>query len=349
MTNIIPIRPPAAAMQQRYLVLLGRQIDRYEELVPLDELPALRREIESRLSPAKRSEASAIVATLMASTNIGPGIRNPEEYGQAMIDELMLADYSVGVLKEAVSWVRRDPGWFSIPAMVGACEALTEPWRRKLAGIARTEVEHARRQAEATEHAAWAEREANREIEREAHRRRLQSLARERLGGDAGDLELADSLCPPGLTRGGKPVWWLDALAQGEHWAVKYCRQMALAARVKRAFEQGRVSWDCTLAAVKLIPRDETDARRQVNDFEGCAASQFGLQLSEGFWRAVWKIAGGCGLDSPVFPEDAVAAAVNNLKHLQGLAELADARAILDQQVREEWQKLHPEWGKAAP
>jgi hypothetical protein len=62
-----------------------------------------------------------------------------------------------------------------------------------------------------------------------------------------------------------------------------------------------------------------------------------GDQPSESFWCAVWRIVKACRLDAPVFPEDAAAAAVNNLKHLDWLAALADQRAVLDQQVRGEW------------
>ena len=36
------------------------------------------------------------------------------------------------------------------------------------------------------------------------------------------------------------------------------------------------------------------------------------------------------------------AAAIENLKHLTGLAELADVRTILDRQVEEEWNRRFP-------
>jgi hypothetical protein len=49
-----------------------------------------------------------------------------------------------------------------------------------------------------------------------------------------------------------------------------------------------------------------------------------------------------CGLDAPRFPEDAAAAAIESLKHLTGLAELADTRAILDHQAREQWERQQP-------
>ena len=72
---------------------------------------------------------------------------------------------------------------------------------------------------------------------------------------------------------------------------------------------------------------------------EGNAAGYPGYQPPESFWRALWKIHGACGLDVPRFPEDAAAAAIENLKHLTGLAKLADTRAIIDRQTTEEWKR----------
>jgi hypothetical protein len=118
---------------------------------------------------------------------------------------------------------------------------------------------------------------------------------------------------------------------------------------VKQALEQGRVSWDEGLAAAKLIANDEASARRRIEDMHGPPAKYRGGPPAETFWRAIWKIAGACGLDTPVFPEDAAAAAINNLKHLTGLADLADARAIIDQQFREDWERQHPNLLRATP
>jgi hypothetical protein len=206
--------------------------------------------------------------------------------------------------------------------------------------------EHWRRR----EAAAEKEREAQREQEREAHRqadldwlRKLEATARERFGDDGplpGDVELADGLSYRQVHRAGTPVSWPAALADGEHWAVQYCRHMALAARVIRAHEQGKISWDDALAAVKLIVADEASARRWIEQKEGRQGGRPDQKLTEGFWRALWKIRGKCGLDVPrsVFPEDAAAVALNKLKHLTGLAELADTRATLEAQVREQWE-----------
>jgi len=149
----------------------------------------------------------------------------------------------------------------------------------------------------------------------------------------------ADSLSPLRIYRTGRRVSWFDGLAKCERWAVQYCRQMALAARVKRAYDRGRVSWDDALVVAKLIVADEATARRQIEVMEGRSASHQDGKLTEGFWRAILKIIKACGLDGPVFPEDAAAAAIDDRKQLTGFAELADTRAVLDQQAQQEWWK----------
>jgi hypothetical protein len=212
------------------------------------------------------------------------------------------------------------------------------------------ETEHRRRRTAAALRAAWAESEATREMKAEAHRkaevqrlRKLEATARERFDDDGplpGDVELAESLSNPMVDKAGMPVSWQAALADGERWATQYCRQIALAARVIRAHDQGKISWDDALGAVKLIVADEASARRWIEQMEGRQGGCRDQKLPEGFWRALWKIRGKCGLDVPVsvFPEDAAAAALNNLKHLTGLAELADTRATLETQAREQWE-----------
>jgi hypothetical protein len=352
MSNVVPLQQLAPAMESHLRLLTPSwPIDAYSTLVPLDALPALQRDIEARLRPAKRSEVNACVATLMGTTNIGPGIKDPETYGKAMAEDLTEAGYPADVLKEAVKQVRRDPGWFSSPAMFEACERLVEPWRKRLRGIAQMEAEYARRQQEAAERAAEVKRKAQWEAEAEARRqakvrwlRNVGEQARERLGDAAPlavDIELADALIGR-LYRGGKPVSWLDALAQGEQWAAKCCRQMALAERVRRALEQGRISWDEGLATTKRIPTDEESARRQIANMHDRPPRYVGGPPLESFWRALWRILRACECDTAVLPEEAAAAAVNNLKHPTGLAALEDTRKILDRQVAEEWEARRP-------
>ena len=189
---------------------------------------------------------------------------------------------------------------------------------------------------------AEAERKAKREQERKAHLQKIEMRARERFGDDGplpGDIQLADSISNSQVSRGGKRISWQAALADGELWAVKFSRLMALAARLRQALEQGRVSWDRALAIAKMISADEASARSEIDDIEGSAASYPADRPLEGFWRALWKIHTGCGLDAREFPEDAAAAAIENLKNLTGLQNLADVRAIIDRQASEEWQQ----------
>jgi hypothetical protein len=188
MAEIIPLTPRFA----QYRSLLVPPIDVYSALVPLDALPALEREIEATLKPAHPHEVSMAVAALGRWSNVGPGIQDPEQYSQGMEEALTARGYPVDVLQEAVVEARATFDWYPSPrAMLAICERLIEPRRKKRQAIWQMQAEHARRQQEAAERKAQAEREA----ERAARIRWLQGLeerARERFGNDAplpGEIE----------------------------------------------------------------------------------------------------------------------------------------------------------------
>ena len=324
-----------------------------DNVVLLQQRPTPQREIEVSLRPATPSELDVCIAALQAWLKKSPAIEDPKAFWQAMREDV--AKYPIDVLMDAAKQARglRGFNWTpSIKEMVELCEDLMEPRRAELRAIHRAESDRRAREQEAAERAAEAEREAERQREREAYRqaererlRTLEAEARRRFGDDGplpGDVELADSLSGRCVTRGGRPISWQAALAEADPWAAKFCRLIALAARVKQALEQGRVSWDGALAIAKMIPADEATARRQIEDCESSTAMHPGDQPPESFWRALWKIHSACGLDARRFPEDAAAAAIESLKHLSGLADLADTRAILDHQVREQWERQQP-------
>jgi hypothetical protein len=312
-----------------------------KNVIPLD--PKKRPEAAVRL--ADLSEAQEAVAILVKALPIMPSIQDPPAFKAIMAERLAPypTDVLVAAVRKAIDDFKAMP---SIHEMLELCEALMEA-RRAEQQARRAEQQAA---AEAAERAAEVEREAQREQKREAYRqadldrlRKLEARARERLGDGGplpGDVELADSLSGRNVYRAGTPVSWQAALAAGERWAVQYCRLIALAARVIRAHEHGKISWADALPAVKLIVADEAGARRWIEEKEGHQAGHPDQKLPEFFWRALWKIRGKCGLDVPVsvFPEDAAAAAVDNLKHLTGLAGLADTRATLEVQAREQWE-----------
>ena len=200
------------------------------------------------------------------------------------------------------------------------------------------EAEHRRRQQEAAERKAEAEREADRAAAKISWLQGLEERARERFGNDAplpGDIELTDSIWNSRHTP------WPAALDSGERWAPKFCRMMALAERTRRAIEQGRIARDECLAIGKLISRDEAAARSAIEEAERREARpQYAGRPPDSFWSALWRIHKVCGLEVPRDEDpDAVPAAVENAKHLSALAGLADVRTILDRQVLEEWER----------
>jgi hypothetical protein len=339
MAEIIPLPQPSPAALAQYRSLLVPPIDAYSALVPLDALPALEREIEATLKPAHPRKVSMAVAALGRWSNIGPGIEDPEQYGKGMEEALAGRGYPADVLQEAVVEARDTFDWYPSPrAMIAICEWLVEPRREERRAIWQMRAEHARRQQEAADRKAQAEREAERAAARARWLQGLEERARERFGNDAplpGDIELADGIASSRYTP------WPAALDRGEVWAVKFCRMMALAERTRRAINQGQIAWDECLAIGKLISRDEAAARCAIERAEGREARLHNVgQPPDSFWDALWRIHKACGLEVPRDKDpDAIPAAIENLKHLTSLAELADAREILNRQAAEEWQR----------
>jgi hypothetical protein len=355
MANVIPLRPAPVTLDQYLRLLDTSPIGAYSELVPLDALPSLQCEIEARLRPAQSREVNIAVAALGASLKIPGAIENPEKFGEAMAIEL--AEYPADILKEAVGQARRTLDWFpSIKEMIAICEQLIEPRRERLRAIRRTEAEHHRRQQEAAERKVQAEREAQRAADKIRRLQGVEERARELLGNDAplpGDIELADSISKPRVSRAGTEIGWLTALESGEFWAAQYCRLMALAERTRQAIGQGRIAWNECLAIGKLISRDEAAARSEVEKAEAREARpQYEARPPERSWDAVgWRIRKVCGLDVPCSKDpDVVATAAETAKHLTALAGLADVREILDRQVQEAWaSKPHLTLTRPAP
>jgi hypothetical protein len=118
--------------------------------------------------------------------------------------------------------------------------------------------------------------------------------------------------------------------------AVKFCRLMALAARIRDAVLEGRARWNEGLALAKKLTVDEAEVRRLIEAIER-RDSGIGEQPTEGFFTSLWRVHRACGCDVPhdvVFPEDQAAA----LQRLD-LSALKDVREILDRQVLEEWER----------
>ena len=311
-------------------------------VVPFDP----KERLAASLAPCGLTEAEAAVAVLATALAIMPSIQNPAGFKRIMADRL--AEYPADIVMAAVKQATSYGGFDqmpSIPAMCGLCEALAQPRRDELHRLEFLENEK-RRAAE--ERGLARQREADAERQRQAEIDRLRDVeerARERLGVAAplpGDVALADCISSSVVRRCGRRIYWQDALADGEPWAAKFTRSMALAQRIRLAFVQGRIPWDRALGLAKKIPADEAAARAEVEQIEGSEPGRYyGHQLSGGFWRALWRIHHACGLDVRPGKLDPVAVAAGNVQHLQGLAALADVRAIIDQQAKTEWEQRY--------
>ena len=348
MADVVALRKAkdGAQLLEQYSHLLKRtdEVDEYSQLIPLDHLSMLNEVIEASLKPAARADLAKAVALLFASFKVGDVLEDRPAFTRLMIAEL--AVYPTDILERAIIQARRTIKWLpSIAEMIAICNEFFDERGSQLYIVQRMIGEHRRRLDVAASRTAEAERKAKREQERKAHLQKIEMRARERFGDDAplpGDVELAVSLSNSTVYRAREPISWQAALAGGEDWAAQYCRLMALAARVIRAHDQGQVSWSEALAVVKLIVADEATARHQIEQVEGRQPGAGAGKLTEGFWRYLWKIREKCGLDVPASQRGDAAAAIENLKHLTGLAALADTRAILDHQVREQWERQQP-------
>jgi hypothetical protein len=296
--------------------------------------------------------AQAAVAALVKGTQIPPSIEDLPAYKKTMAE--FLARYPADVLLEAVNEAIPNHKWLpGTNEMIKLCERLIASRRAELDALKwaedyerRAAAEHGARRAEREQLQAERERDAQAQrARREAKIRWLQGIedrARRRFG-DAGPLEgdvaLVDSISNSLVSRAGSRIAWHAALDRGEEWAAKFCRLMALAARIRDAVLEGRARWDDGLALAKKLTTDEAEVRRLIDEIERRPGGT-GEMLTESFWEVeLWRVHRACGCDVPadvVFWEDQ-AAALQSAR--TAAAALADVREILDRQAAEEWKR----------
>jgi hypothetical protein len=311
-------------------------IDAYTQLLPLDRLAQLRRQIEEHEAPAGQQVAAKVVAVLTGCLNIsGPDVIADPSMFLAQMPEV-LADQPATALWAAVWQLQRTRNYVPPPATVLAiCEEVRRPHRDMLRAIEAMEKEHRRRRQA-------AERDVQREAERERDRARLREIEEQAVqlfGSGAprpGDVELASSLSPAGMGhRGGKPVSWRNGLAAGEHWAATHCRRLALVQRVIRAHEQGRASDERAVAVTELIVVDEERAAREIEKLEhGATVCLKAEKALTGLGAVIRKINAASGLDTDDDDKNDPAKSIALLHHL---ADLADTREIIERQALVEW------------
>src|SRR5580704_14242061 len=164
-------RPNAAARSKMPSTPSVENMLMADNVVPLQQRPTTKREIEVSLRPATPCEIDVFIAALQSWIKKSPAIEDPKAFWQAMREEV--AKYPIDVLMESAKQARglRGFSWTpSIKEMVELCERLMEPRRAELRAIHRAESDRRAREQEAVERAAEAEREAKRQREREAYR-----------------------------------------------------------------------------------------------------------------------------------------------------------------------------------
>jgi len=340
---VIPIRreePIELDEAERRALSDTRPVDGFTRLLPLNRLAALRHQIANEEAPAGQQVAAKVVAVLAGCLKM-PGsnvIAQPEMFIRQMPE--VLADQPTDALWAAAWQVRCTMKYIPAPAELRLiCEDIRRPRHQMLRTIEAMEEEHGRRRQA-------AQREAEREAERERERERLRRLeARffEIFGDDApmpGDVELASSLSPTGAgRRGGKLVSWRNALADGEVWAAVLCRRLALVERAKRAHAQGLASEEETIAIAARVVSGENTARRLVEDIEPRIPAYPAGRRTRTLWPAVRNIEMACGFYRLGFDEDPDDPRENAIACLRQSEALADTRAVLDRQAREQWEE----------
>jgi hypothetical protein len=111
-----------------------------DNVVPLQQRPTPKREIEVSLRPATPCEIDVFIAALQSWIKKSPAIEDPKAFWQAMREEV--AKYPIDVLMESAKQARglRGFSWTpSIKEMVELCERLIEPRRAELRAIRRAE------------------------------------------------------------------------------------------------------------------------------------------------------------------------------------------------------------------
>jgi hypothetical protein len=236
------------------------------------------------------SEAQQAVALLAKALPIMPSIQDPAAFKAIMAERL--ARYPAAVLMAAINQAINDFKQMpSIHEMIVLCDRLVPPRPERLEAIEWEQLQN--------------ERQRDAQAQRVRKERRIMWLqdverrARERFGDAlAGDIALADSIVVE-VRRGGCEIYWQDALAAGEEWAAKFCRLMALAARIRDAVHGGRARWDVGLALAKnLTTNDEAEVRELIDEID-CLPGGFGERLTGSFWVQLWRVHRACGCDVP--------------------------------------------------
>ena len=329
----------------------------YTQLLPLDRLAQLRRQIEDDEAPAGLQVAAKAVAVLAACLYM-PGanfVPDSSIFLERMPE--MFADQPAKALWAAIWEVRRTKNYIPPAATVLAiCEELRKPQRQILRAIDAMEEEHHRRRKE-------AERQAEREAGREGARRlREEQAARIRaLYGDAvavspEEIQLATYLRPIMRWPIGKIFAWHESLDRGELWAAKHCRRLALAERARRAELKGLISPGHAAAIARLAMVDEPAARsklaeeigedpfaEQIVDLAPCSAEEgpdFNaavMQLEAAAWKERGIFEGDLTLPGPLVQNERfgpVPAATLNFKEdpEKTAAALKRAKEVLELQ-----------------
>jgi hypothetical protein len=153
MADIIELRPKGTELLERYRYLLKQAEEMWwpgnaiPELIPLDDLPALRGLIEASLRPASWDEVGKATAVLLGSFKIGADLlEHRPTFALAMKAEL--ARYPADILDQTIKRARRDPKFRFVPSigeMVEICDKLLGERRELLGGVNWMEQEHRRR------------------------------------------------------------------------------------------------------------------------------------------------------------------------------------------------------------
>jgi hypothetical protein len=194
--KVIPLHAsPASTVMDQFGRLLSEPDDvgPHSQLVPLEHIAVLEREMRAALRPAGSRDIKTVVSLILGSFKLDRALESPEVFMHGMAEEL--SEYPADVLFAVTRRARRSfRSLPSIAEVVELCEDEVRPRRQRLRTLERMQAEHDRRRRAAEE----ARRRIAMHAEPARRHQHRQAVAAALPHADAAGLPQADAGLPQG-------------------------------------------------------------------------------------------------------------------------------------------------------